>query len=781
MRNDRGRGRRLSVRGAPAMVVLCATAAALGQAAEPFFPRSLLLSFDPILENRANRRVHEVFGWQDASTLTDSYVTDFGNATYGLILHRVTRRLNPDVFPVKADGFRYNDTTFQICWPNGTCHQPDGVDYRAVCRDYDLARKVDSGELDEVLMHGAPYFGYYESRMAGRGGYWCNSPPQSRVACSKIFVIMGFNYERGVAEMLHSCGHRSESIMSRTYGFWDITQSRHDWERFTQNVGQSPNVACGSVHYPPNGVSDYDYANTQSVVSTSIDWLNNFPNLTGQTSVVSRNTWGGPDYHRNYMKWWYAHMPHVGGTNNHDGYLRLNNWYQYLFNFNAYAESGGDHVPGGAAPAATPYASLPHALTANTRDDWAPRINAAGRVVWHGSDGGGFEIFSANRDGSDLVQITNNAYSDEDPKINAAGRVVWQAFDGRDYEVFSANADGTDLVQITANNTDDWHPSINDAGRVVWDGFDGEDYEIFSANADGTGLTQLTNNSHGGVGYPREDVWPQINNSGRVVWFGYDGNDWEVYSAGDDGSGLVNVSNNSRDDEYPQINDAGTVVWHSYHSDTNAEIYSGTATGGSVVRLTNNSVEDWYPQVNAGGTVVWMSRLDGDWDIQSAPASGGTITYVSANSTHDQYPQIDATGRVVWQGFDGQDWEIYARIGTAVYQLTDNDYDDRWPHINDNEETVWHAASGVGAVSDSTEIFSSGPEVRAPADFDEDGDVDLSDFGFFLIAFNGPAQPPALLPEGYRADFDDDQDVDLADFAVLLSCFNGPNRPAACL
>ncbi|MDP6720108.1 MAG: hypothetical protein QGG36_01865 [Pirellulaceae bacterium] len=48
--------------------------------------------------------------------------------------------------------------------------------------------------------------------------------------------------------------------------------------------------------------------------------------------MVSCETWGGPDYHRNYMKWWFAHLPRAAGMNKNDG--KLNNWWKYVFDFN---------------------------------------------------------------------------------------------------------------------------------------------------------------------------------------------------------------------------------------------------------------------------------------------------------------------------------------------------------------------------------------------------------------------------------------------------------------
>jgi hypothetical protein len=36
---------------------------------------------------------------------------------------------------------------------------------------------VARGEIDEIWLFGGPYFGFYESRMAGPGAFWCNAPP----------------------------------------------------------------------------------------------------------------------------------------------------------------------------------------------------------------------------------------------------------------------------------------------------------------------------------------------------------------------------------------------------------------------------------------------------------------------------------------------------------------------------------------------------------------------------------------------------------------------------
>lgn len=65
------------------------------------------------------------------------------------------------------------------------------------------------------------------------------------------------------------------------------------------------------------------------------------------------------------------------------------------------------------------------------------------------------------------------------------------------------------------------------------------------------------------------------------------------------------------------------------------------------------------------------------------------------------------------------------------------------------------------------------PPPFAPCDFDQDGDVDLEDFGIFQACYSGPGiaqNTPAC--RGARLDGDDD--VDLDDFQKFFNCLSGP-------
>ena len=83
-------------------------------------------------------------------------------------------------------------------------------------------------------------------------------------------------------------------------------------------------------------------------------------------------------------------------------------------------------------------------ITDNSYNDSSPQINAAGQIVWYGSDGTHKGIYLY--DHGVISQITNNA--DDVTQINGSGQIIWSAagtiylFGGnRDYYIGTVYAD----------------------------------------------------------------------------------------------------------------------------------------------------------------------------------------------------------------------------------------------------------------------------------------------------------------------------------------------------
>ncbi len=285
----------------------------------------LLILHNPRIQSASGRPLWQVLGWNDPDDLTGAFIRDLADCSYGLAQYEVVDRVDVDDFPPKQDGFSYSEDHYLGCWrARRGFHQPDLVDYRRIFAEFDVIARVNEEEFQEVWLFGFPYAGYYESIMAGPGAFWCNAPPLSGVeGLHRRVVIMGFNYERGVGEMLESYGHRAESIMARVYA--GKRGEANLWERFTRYDKSHPGQAeVGNVHFAPNSSRDYDWGSRKRVWSRCDDWYD-YPDLQGRGRQVNCEEWGNGDIRLHHL-WWFRHFPHVAGMS-HD---ISHNWWEYV-------------------------------------------------------------------------------------------------------------------------------------------------------------------------------------------------------------------------------------------------------------------------------------------------------------------------------------------------------------------------------------------------------------------------------------------------------------------
>lgn len=296
---------------------------------EPRIMRTLMIVFSPRIEHEGGRPLYDILGWNDPSTLAQQYIADLEAASGGFARYQIVENIEVDQWPVKIDGFRYDDRTFLQAWRQRTgFHEPDGVDYDALLRSFDIVERVDANDIDEVWIFAPPYTGLWESTMAGPGAFWCNSAPITGTGrCARRFVIMGFNYERDVGCMLENFGHRTESIMSAVYR--NMQGDEHMWDHFCRYDRSTPGRAsCGNVHFAPSSQSDYDWGNPRIVPSDCDDWYS-YPRLPGHYRDVQCREWGAGDMRAHHL-WWLDHLPRFTGI--HNGVA--NNWWRYILDPN---------------------------------------------------------------------------------------------------------------------------------------------------------------------------------------------------------------------------------------------------------------------------------------------------------------------------------------------------------------------------------------------------------------------------------------------------------------
>lgn len=136
------------------------------------------------------------------------------------------------------------------------------------------------------------------------------------------FVIMGFDYTSPFDNALHSFGHYMESLV-QTVENPDLFGQYEG----TYNSGTQSRLACGNVHFPPNGTADYDYSNLAFKNSFCQNWD---PNNTSGIQSLNCSTWGCTQ--EGYMKWWYQNMPGFNNTLTYQG-RKIPSWWDFTVDF----------------------------------------------------------------------------------------------------------------------------------------------------------------------------------------------------------------------------------------------------------------------------------------------------------------------------------------------------------------------------------------------------------------------------------------------------------------
>jgi len=238
--------------------------------------------------------IWQEMNWGNPLILADQYIKDIYEASKGIVKYNVSNFIEIDSFPKFENNWDFTNSTDYYVKFQRNIIPVTYCDYKETIEKY----HKDLPDVDEYWWIGAPWFGFNESQMFGKNPIWCNSFPLKYNSRNKI--IMGFNYERGIGEMLESFSHRVESIM--------LFCEYPAWKQFTKD--------CGSVHCPPNTTIDYNWGN-KNLVETNCDSWYNWPNYENKRKVCACEEWGYGNM-RQHHKWWLSHIPA--------------NWWQYICN-----------------------------------------------------------------------------------------------------------------------------------------------------------------------------------------------------------------------------------------------------------------------------------------------------------------------------------------------------------------------------------------------------------------------------------------------------------------
>ncbi|MBI3739476.1 MAG: hypothetical protein HY258_10560 [Chloroflexi bacterium] len=221
--------------------------------------------------------------WNKTDDLIQKYITTMRQASGDKLVHQLKNKVTVADYPVLLDGRRYNDTTWTQAVQNDQKAFRDShgnymlADYMRIMQDFNILSQIQNKQIDEVWMFGGPYFGFYESRMVGKGAFWCNAPAIEQN--TRRFVMMGFNYQRDVKEMVHDFGHRAESILARQFGATTFLQQLYSPQPPAAAAMSAPTndyeqflLTTGTVHRKPGG-AEYGQDEIACVTALKPTWL----------------------------------------------------------------------------------------------------------------------------------------------------------------------------------------------------------------------------------------------------------------------------------------------------------------------------------------------------------------------------------------------------------------------------------------------------------------------------------------------------------------------------
>lgn len=247
--------------------------------------------------------------------------------------------------------------------------------------------------------------------------------------------------------------------------------------------------------------------------------------------------------------------------------------------------------------------------------DAYPHVSRDGLVVFQSNRVGGWKLFVARLDGSELRQLTSGPGADATPIWSRDGKQIVYASDrGGNEDLWIVQADGTGLRNLTSHPASDSHPSWSPDGRqVVFSSTrgDGENDDIYVIDLNGSNLRRLTDN---GLHW---DTFPSFSPDGRRILFrrllrertseGTLANS-EVLAMNTDGTGVVNLSRHPWFDGWPSWSPDGRQIAFSSNRTDAYQIYVMNADGSGMMQVVDSPYIDNRPQWLPDGSGLIFNR-----------------------------------------------------------------------------------------------------------------------------------------------------------------------------
>lgn len=310
-------------------------------AVKPIKSKVIVVIFNPTLHSKGNVKLIDYLKAHDPKQYSKILADVVNRASNGYVNYEIVDCIEVNKIPVKIDGFQYTPDSLLKAQDARSFRQPDRSDYRKIFEENNLIKRCKDENISEIWLWGAGGMGFDElamyipnryARFAPTENPWFYRPYEIPPEIGHTVWVMGFNYQVGVGNMLHSYNHRMESIIALVFahGVWDRQLAGKDpFNTFTMLNMDFPDKPSqiGNTHVPPNGKFGYDYTPKGSVMTYADGWPTHYPDMKNcKPRMFDSNEYGNTQ--EGYQEWFMFHFPSCPGYTKW-GY---NNWWVYIAN-----------------------------------------------------------------------------------------------------------------------------------------------------------------------------------------------------------------------------------------------------------------------------------------------------------------------------------------------------------------------------------------------------------------------------------------------------------------
>ena len=245
----------------------------------------------------------------------------------------------------------------------------------------------------------------------------------------------------------------------------------------------------------------------------------------------------------------------------------------------------------------------PSRLSPSTIPGWS-------RLVFQSYRDGNWEIYRAAASGGDQTRVTHDPGVDYAPRLSpGANRIAFASNrNGGDYDIFVVDWDGSGLAALTTNGDHDvapaWSPNGN---QLAFESYRDGQAEIYLMNANGSGQARLTNHS----AYDGTPVWSPDGT--KIAFTSRRTGSYQVWVMNADGSNPRALTNFANAYDPAWSPDGSQIAFDADADDDNFEELWLMAADGAAQRLVynpplNNQVA-WARSWSVDGRYVAFSRI----------------------------------------------------------------------------------------------------------------------------------------------------------------------------